>query len=131
MSGWIVIVTIAALLLYTYMGIAVGQARDKHKIPAPAMTGNPEFERVVRVQMNTLEWLPTFIAALWMCALFWDPRIVAVGGVIWIAARVIYMRSYSRGENRSLGFSIQGLTVLALMLGALVGAVLQLANGGV
>lgn len=131
MSGWVVLVTVAALLLYTYMGIAVGQARAKHKIPAPAMTGNPEFERVVRVHMNTLEWLPVFIAALWMCASFWDPRIVALGGVVWIVARVIYMRTYSRGENRSLGFSLQGLTVLALVLGALVGAIMQLAGGGV
>jgi glutathione S-transferase len=131
MSGWIVIVTIAALLLYTYMGIAVSQARTKHNIPAPAMTGNPEFERAVRVQMNTLEWLPTFIAALWMCAVFWDPRIVALGGVAWIVGRVLYMQTYSKGANRSLGFSIQGLAVLVLVIGALVGAIIQLAGGGV
>ena len=103
MSGWIVLVTVAALLLYVYMGVAVSQARVKHSIPAPTMTGNPDFERVVRVQMNTLEWLPVFIAALWMCASYWDPRVVALGGVAWVVGRVIYMQTYSRGANRSLG----------------------------
>ena len=129
MSGWIVLVTVAALLLYIYMGIAVGQARMKHNIPAPAMTGNADFERAVRVQMNTLEWLPVFIAALWMCASYWDPRIVALGGVAWVAGRFIYMQTYSRGANRSLGYSIQGLAVLALVIGAVVGAIMQLAGG--
>lgn len=129
MSGWIVLVTVAALLLYVYMGIAVGQARMKHGIAAPAMTGNPDFERVVRVQMNTLEWLPVFIAAFWMCASFWDPRIVALGGVAWVVGRFIYMQSYSRGANRSLGYSIQGLAVLGLVIGAVVGAIMQLVSG--
>jgi glutathione S-transferase len=130
MSGWIVLVTVAALLLYVYMGVAVSQARVKHNIPAPTMTGNPEFERAVRVQMNTLEWLPVFIAALWMCASFWDARIVALVGVAWVVGRALYMQSYSKGENRSLGFSIQGLTVLALTIGAVVGAIMQLVGGG-
>lgn len=130
MSAWIVLVTVVALLLYVYMGILVGQARVKHNIPAPAMTGNPDFERVVRVQMNTLEWLPVFVAALWMCATYWDPRIVALGGVAWIVGRLLYMQSYSKGANRSLGFSIQGLSVLVLTLGAVVGAIMSLVNGG-
>lgn len=129
MSAWIVLVTVAALLLYVYMGVAVGQARVKHNIPAPAMTGNTDFERVVRVQMNTLEWLPVFIAALWMCASYWDPRIVALGGVVWVAGRVIYMQTYSKGANRSLGFSMQGLAVLALVIGAVAGAIMQLVSG--
>jgi glutathione S-transferase len=129
MSGWIVLVTVAALLLYIYMGAAVSQARVKHNIPAPAMTGNPDFERAVRVQMNTLEWLPVFIATLWMCASLWDPRIVALGGLAWIAGRVLYMQSYSKGQNRSLGFSIQGLAVLVLAIGAVVGAIMQLVSG--
>lgn len=129
MSGWIVLVTVAALLLYVYMGVAVSQARIKHGIAAPTMTGNPDFERVVRVQMNTLEWLPVFIAALWMCAAYWDPRIVALGGVAWVVGRALYMQSYSKGANRSLGFSIQGLAVLALVIGAVVGAIMQLAGG--
>ena len=132
MSAWIVLVTVAALLLYVYMSVVlVSRARVKHGIPAPTMTGNADFERVVRVQMNTLEWLPVFVAAFWMCAAYWDPRIVALGGVAWIVGRVLYMQSYSKGANRSLGFSIQGLAVLALTLGAVVGAIMQLVAGGV
>ena len=42
------------------MGLRVGQGRSKYNVPAPAVTGNPDFERAYRIQMNTLEWLPLF-----------------------------------------------------------------------
>jgi glutathione S-transferase len=130
MSAWIAFTTVAALLLYFYMGLAVAGARRKHNIPAPATTGNPEFERIFRVQMNTLEWMPLFLPALWMCAIYWDPRIVAVVGVIWIAGRATYMRGYIRAaDQRSMGFLIQSLAVLVLIIGTVVGAIISLVSG--
>ena len=36
----------------------------------PAISGNPDFERVFRVQMNTLEWLPIFLPSLWLFAIY-------------------------------------------------------------
>jgi glutathione S-transferase len=130
MSPWIVLVTVAALLLYSYMGIQVGAARQKHGVKAPAITGNPDFERVFRVQMNTLEWLPIFLAALWMSAAYWDARIVAAVGLVWIIGRVMYMQGYTKAaDQRSTGFMVQGLAALLLILGALVGAVMALVTG--
>ena len=43
------------VLLAIWTMVLVGRARQRHCIKAPATTGNPDFERVFRVQMNTLE----------------------------------------------------------------------------
>ena len=69
MSAWPVLVTLAALLFYFWTGLMVGNARRKYNVPAPATTGNLDFERVFRVQMNTLEWLPIFLVSLWIFGL--------------------------------------------------------------
>ena len=131
MSGWIVLVTVAALLLYFYMGTLVARARRKHGVPAPAISGNPEFERTFRVQMNTLEWLPIFLPVLWICGAYWDDRIVAAVGVIWIVGRVMYMQGYIKAaDQRSMGFSIQAIAVLLLLVASAVGAIMALVGSG-
>ena len=65
----VAIITLLALLLYFVMSTRVAAARSKYGVAAPAISGNPDFERVFRVQANTLEWLPLFLASLWLFAL--------------------------------------------------------------
>jgi glutathione S-transferase len=131
MSPWIVLVTIAALLLYAYMGIQVGAARQKYGVKAPAIAGNPDFERVFRVQMNTLEWLPIFLSALWICSAYWDARVVAGLGLVWIIGRVMYMQGYTKAaDQRSTGFMVQGLAALLLVIGCVAGAIMSLLATG-
>lgn len=126
MSAWLVIVTIAALGFYIWTGLRVGSARTKYGIPAPAITGHPDFERVFRVQMNTLEWLPIFLPSLWMFAAYWDSRIAALLGVAWIIGRVMYALGYTKAaDQRSMGFLVQGVAVLILLIGTLVGAIMS------
>jgi glutathione S-transferase len=120
MHSLVAIVTLLALILYFIMGLRVGQARSQYKIDAPAMHGHPDFERVVRVQGNTLEWLPIFLPALWLFAIAWDDRWAALVGVIWIVGRILYMTGYSKAaSSRSLGFLIQALATGVLLFGAL------------
>lgn len=121
------IVTVVALLLYSFMGIRVGGARAKYNVAAPATTGDPNFERHFRVHMNTLEWLPLFLPALWMTAGYWGDQIAAGVGAVWVVGRVIYMLSYIKEpKSRSLGFGIQALAGLGLLFAALGGAVQML-----
>jgi glutathione S-transferase len=131
MSGWVTLVTLAALLFYFQTGLGVARQRSKHEIKAPAMTGHAELERAVRVQMNTLEWLPIFLVSLWLCALAlprWD-WIAALVGVVWIVGRYIYQQAYMADPStRSQGFLIQFIAVAILFVGALVGTVLRLAG---
>jgi uncharacterized membrane protein YecN with MAPEG domain len=82
------IVSLLALLLYFYMGFRVGQGRGKYNVPAPAVTGNPDFERAYRIQMNTLEWLPTFLVSLWLFSLSWGSDLIAAAiGLVWTPRR--------------------------------------------
>jgi glutathione S-transferase len=116
----VAIVTILALLLYFVMSLRVGQARSKYGVVAPAVTGNPDFERLFRIHANTLEWLPIFLASLWLFALYWDERVAAALGVVWIIGRFMYMTGYAREASaRAAGFGIQALATGVLLFGAL------------
>jgi glutathione S-transferase len=127
LSPWIALVTVAALLLYFYMGLQVGGARGKYGVKAPATSGNPDFERIFRVHMNTLEWLLIFLPALWIASGYWDPRIIAGIGVVWIIGRAMYMQGYIKAaDQRSMGFMVQALATLVLIVGAAAGAVMAL-----
>jgi glutathione S-transferase len=126
-------VSLIAVLLFTYMGIAVGQMRGKHQISAPAMVGHPELERAIRVHYNTLESLPSLFIALWIATLFFHPGSMPVLawlapllGVVWIVGRVIYMRGYMQApEKRSLGFGISSLAVLVMILLGFIGIIVD------
>ena len=114
------IVTLVSLLLYFYMGLRVGQGRAKYGVEAPAIHGHPDFERLFRVQANTLEWLPIYLVSLWLFALYWDSRVAAGLGVVWIIGRALYMTGYSRAAGaRSTGFLIQMVATTILLFGAL------------
>lgn len=129
--GWTAIVTIAALLVYIGLGLQVAKARGTSGIEAPAMTGHPVLERAVRVHINTLEWLPVFLAALWLFAIFWDAKVAAGLGVVWIVGRLLYSSGYMADPaKRSTGFLIQALTTLVLLLGALGRIVYVMATAG-
>src|SRR5450631_3621803 len=114
------LVTCLAILFYFFTSTRVARARASFGVKAPAITGNPMFERVFRVKMNTLEWMPIFLPSLWMFAIYISDPIAAALGVVWIAGRVLYMTGYSQAaEKRSVGFGIQWLAATALWLGAL------------
>jgi glutathione S-transferase len=128
----VAIVTILALLLYFVMSMRVGLGRAKYGVPAPAIAGNPDFERLFRIQANTLEWLPIFLPALWLFAIYWNDRVAALIGLVWIVGRILYMTGYARAAGaRGPGFAIQGLATLVLLLGALGKAIWAAIVGGV
>jgi uncharacterized membrane protein YecN with MAPEG domain len=119
------IVSLLALLTYFWMGLRVGLARRKSGIDAPAMSGDPMLERYLRVQGNTLEWLPIFLVSLWLFALYWGDVTAAALGLVWILGRVLYTVDYSQAaDKRGRGFAIQALATAILLFGALGKAVL-------
>ena len=121
------LVSALALLLYIGVFVAVGRARLRYGIQAPAVTGAAEFERVFRVQQNTLEQLVWFIPALWLFALYASPLWAGIIGLVWIAARANYALSYCREpESRGPGFVTAFLCAAVLLVGALIGIVVQL-----
>ncbi len=124
MPNWTALVTLAALMLYTWMSAEVSRARGRSGLKAPATTGDPEFERVFRVHVNTLEWMPLFLAPLWLTAFYVGDRTAAVLGLVWIAGRFLYMRAYAAdAAKRGQGYAIQALAAGALVVVAFAGII--------
>ena len=114
------IVTLLAIAVYFYSSILVSRARGKFGVKLPAISGNPDFERVFRAQMNTLEWLLIFLPSLWLFAIYISDIGAAVLGLVWIAGRILYLIGYSEAAaKRSRGFSIQAGAATILWVGAL------------
>ncbi len=122
--GGVVLVTVAAVALYLWLCLRVETTRGKYGVPAPVMTGQPDFERIVRVQANTLEQLAPFLAGLWLCALFFDQWAAVLLGLVWLVGRVWYALAYWwDAKKRTPGFTIAFFATVLLLLGGAVGAV--------
>jgi uncharacterized MAPEG superfamily protein len=121
------LVGILAVLQFLFFGVLTGSARVKSGIKAPAVTGDENFERMYRVQMNTLETLMVFLPALFIAVKYWHPFIVAGVGAIYLVGRLLYWRAYvTEPSKRGLGFMLSLLPTFALILMAIVGIVLKL-----
>ena len=125
--GLVAIVIVLALMQFVALGLLVGRARARYGVKAPAIAGHDVFERYFRVQQNTMELLVAFVPAIWLFASYVSPTWGAALGAIYLVGRFIYLRSYVRDPStRSLGFGLSALPIIAMMIGALVGAVLTL-----
>lgn len=123
----IYLVTALMLLEYFVFTLLVGVARGKTGIDAPAMTGAPELERAVRVQLNTLEQLIVVIPAMFLFAMFVHVQVAAGLGVLFIVARILYARGYLADPGkRSLGFGLGFLASLVLLLGSVYGTLMAI-----
>lgn len=117
-------VTVLTLILFFVITANVGRARVKYKVPVPQTSGDPNFERVFRVQQNTLEQLILFLPSLWLFSLFVSPNWGAGIGGIWVIGRILYAWGYYQEANkRTLGFGINALSLIVLLLGSLVGII--------
>ncbi len=121
------LVVALALLLYVSVFVSVGRARLRYGIQAPAVTGAPEFERIFRIQQNTLEQLVWFVPALWLFALYASSLWAGLIGLVWIAARAYYAMSYYRDpETRGPGFVTAFASAAVLLVGAIIGILVRL-----
>lgn len=120
----VAIVTILALGQFVLFSIQVGSMRVKHGIKAPAVTGHPDFERMFRIQQNTMEQLVAFIPAIWIFGYFVNPFWGAAIGLVFIVGRFIYRASYLKNPaSRGLGFTITFLSTAILLVWSLFVAV--------
>ncbi len=128
-SPWPSLITVLALILYLALTINVARARAKYKIAAPQMSGDFQFERMLRVQQNTSEQLILFLSALWLFSQFVSPVWGAGIGTAWLIGRLLYAWGYYQAaEKRLPGFAISVLTTLLLLLGSLVKIIIALLN---
>ena len=117
---FVIIVVVLALIQYIAFGILVGRARGKYDVKAPAISGDPVFDRYYRVHQNTLEQLVVFLPAIFLFSQLGNPMYAAGFGVVYLIGRMIYLRSYVKDPgSRGLGFMLTFLPSALMLIGAL------------
>ena len=116
------LIVLLALLQYIWFTIRVGASRGKYKVNAPACEGDETWERIFRVQQNTLEQLIILIPATFAFAYYTSPLWVLLPGAAFIIGRFLYSVEYIKDPNsRVLGMSLTLAANATLVIGALVG----------
>ena len=121
----LLLVVIGLIMLEYYIFILMaGMMRVKFGIQAPAMTGDPKFERMLRVQQNTGEQIILAIPCLYLFAHYHSELIAACLGLVFVIGRALYCVGYLKEPGkRSLGFIMGALANVIMLIGGLYGAI--------
>jgi glutathione S-transferase len=118
------LVTIAAVVYTFLLSGRVGAARSKMGVAAPATAGQPDFDRVFRIHMNTVEQLVLFVPMLWLAASAVGDQWAAGIGFVWIVGRFIYAAGYRKDvDKRGPGMLITLASTAVLTVVAVWGVV--------
>lgn len=121
------IVILVALLQYLYFTLRVGAGRAKYGVQAPDTSGNEAWERLFRVQQNTLEQLVIFIPAMALFGMYVSARWVLLPGLLFLVGRQLYAYEYVKNpKSRGPGMGLTLLANVALVIGALIALALKL-----
>ena len=118
------LIVLLALLQYIWFSMRVGMARGKYKVNAPACEGDETFERLFRVQQNTMEQLLVLIPAAYAFAYYLSSTWVLLAGAVFIIGRFMYSAEYVKDpKTRTPGMALTLVTNVILVLGALFGLI--------
>jgi len=124
---YIELVASLAVIQFLAFGALAGRARRLSGLKAPAISGHEGFERMYRVQMNTLEVLVAFLPALFLSARYWPPTAIAALGFTYLIGRLIYWRAYvGDPSKRGIGFMLSIIPTILLAIFALLGVCLAI-----
>lgn len=122
--AFVTVIVMLALVEYLYFGVAVGRARTRHGVEAPAVSGDENFERFYRAHQNTLEQLVAFVPAMYAAAYYVNELLAVALGVVFLISRAHYFRSYIADPPKRGGGMLVSLGVcVVLIAAALIGAV--------
>jgi glutathione S-transferase len=116
------LIVLLALLQFTWFTVRVGMARGKYNIDAPACDGDEAWNRLFRIQQNTMEQLIVLIPATYAFAYYLSELWVVVPGAVFIIGRILYSAAYLKDpKSRGPGMGLTMLANVVLILGALFG----------
>jgi uncharacterized MAPEG superfamily protein len=127
--NYVYLVILLALLQFIYFSARTGMAREKYGVNAPKTVGHETWERIYRVQQNTMEQLVIFIPGMLAFAYFVSPRWALVPGVLYLIGRQLYSYMYiTDPKTRAPGVALSFFSNIALTIGALVGLVMRMGS---
>ena len=127
--NYVYLVILLALAQFVFFSIRTGVARGRYGVNAPRTTGNEIWERIFRVQQNTMEQLVLFVPGMLAFASFVSARWALLPGVLYLVGRQIYSHLYvSDPKKRAPGVALSLFSNIALIVGALAGLVIQLCS---
>jgi glutathione S-transferase len=116
------LIVLLALIQYVWFSVRVGQGRGKYKIDAPAISGDKNFERLFRIQQNTMEQLIVFIPATFAFAYYLSPVWVLAPGITYLIGRFLFSSEYTNDpKTRTPGMALTLIANVVLLVGALFG----------
>lgn len=116
------LIVLLALLQYIWFTIRVGSTRGKYQVNAPACEGDEAWERLFRVQQNTMEQLVIMIPAAYAFAYYVSGLWVLLPGAAFIIGRFLYSAEYLKDpKTRAPGMSLTLAANAGLVIGALIG----------
>ena len=117
-----VLISLLALAQYIWFTGRTGLARGKYGVDAPNTTGNETWERIYRVQQNTMEQLVLFIPAMLAFSVYLSARWALVPGLVFLVGRQLYSWEYiNKPSSRTPGMALTLLANVVLLVGALAG----------
>ena len=122
----LVIIIMIALLQYSFFTFKVGFSRGKYGVKAPKTAGNEQWERLFRVQQNTLEQLVIFIPAIVIFSHTVSMQWALLPGILFIVGRQAYYHLYTKSpESRAPGMVLSFFSSIGMILAVLVTLVLN------
>ena len=124
---YVYLIILLALAQFMFFTIRTGLARSKYGVLAPKTQGNETWERIFRVQQNTMEQLVLFIPGILAFAHYVSPRWALLLGILFLIGRQLFSWLYiTNPGKRTPGAALSILPNAVLVIGALIGVVLQL-----
>jgi len=118
------LIVLLALLQYVWFTGRVGTARGKYNVNAPACDGDENWNRLFRVQQNTMEQLIVFIPATFAFSYYLSELWMMVPGLAFIIGRFLYSAEYLKDpKSRTPGMAMTLVANVVLVLGALFGLI--------
>jgi glutathione S-transferase len=125
--NYVYLVILLALFQFLYFTLRTGLTREKMGVEAPSTVGNETWERIFRVQQNTMEQLIMFIPAILLFSHFVSPKWALLPGVLFIIGRQIFSHLYvTNPPKRAPGVALSMLSTLVLLVGSLIGILIEL-----
>jgi uncharacterized membrane protein YecN with MAPEG domain len=121
-----ILIILLALVQYVIFTVRVAANRAKYKVNAPATSGDETWERLFRVQQNTMEQLVIFIPASVIFGLYIKGAWILIPGLMFILGRFLYAQEYTNNPaTRTPGMALTLLANAVLLLGGLIGVALK------